>query len=272
MRERPIYHGLLAGTLAAVALVSSARAAEDPIARGKYLVTIGICGSCHLPNLAGGRKTGGIISANITSDKESGIGAWSEQQIVEAIRNGKRPDGSNVRPPMGVFFYRGLSDTDAHAIAAYLRQAPAVRTTFERAPVTGTPVVFGPTVTSVPDPSRSDKVAYGRYIAVTVAHCMQCHSPRVQGLPDLTRLGSGGNAYTGRDGRAAVAANLTPGNPTGIATWTDDQLKQAITTGVRPDGSKLVPVMDFEFYEQMTPDDLDALVSFLRTLKPVPPS
>jgi hypothetical protein len=85
-------------------------------------------------------------------------------------------------------------------------------------------------------------------------------------------MGAGGNGYTGSDGRTAVSANITPGNPTGIATWTDAQVKTAITTGVRPDGSKLVPVMDFDFYEQMTPDDLDALVGFLRTLKPVPPT
>jgi mono/diheme cytochrome c family protein len=251
---------------------AAAWAADDQLARGKYLVTIGICGSCHTPNLAGGRKIGPILSANITSDPETGIGNWTEQQIVDALRNGKRPDGSAVRPPMGVFFYRDLSDTDAHAIAAYLKQAPAVKTTFQRAPVSGPPPKFGPTVTSVAEAPVADKLAHGRYLAVAVAHCMQCHSPRVDNLPDLTRMGAGGNPFTGSDGRAALSANITPGNPTGIATWTDAQVKEAITKGVRPDGSKLVPVMDFDFYEQMTPEDLDALVGFLRTLKPVPPT
>jgi mono/diheme cytochrome c family protein len=259
------------GVLAVLPLASTgAQAADDQIARGKYLATIGICGSCHTPSLAGGRKIGNQISANITPDA-SGIGSWSEQQIVEALRDGKRPDGSDVRPPMGVFFYRDLSDTDAHAIAAYLRQVPAVPTSFQRAPVAGPPPKFGPTVTSVPDTPRADKLAYGRYLAVTVSHCMQCHTPRAGGgLPDLERMGAGGNGYTGADGRTALSANITPGNAGGIATWTDAQVKQAITKGVRPDGSKLVPVMDFDLYEQMTPDDLDALVGFLRTLKPVP--
>jgi mono/diheme cytochrome c family protein len=268
-----ICRGFAFSGLAALLLVSTgARAAGDQNARGKYLVTIGICGSCHTPNLAGGRKVGNLISENITSDKVSGLGNWTEAQIVEALRNGKRPDGSDVRPPMGVFFYRGFSDTDAHAIAAYLLQTAAVPTTFQRAPVSGPPPKFGPTVTSVPDTPRTDKLAYGRYLAVTVSHCMQCHSPRIEGLPDLARMGAGGNGYTGSDGRTALSANITPGNPTGIATWTNEQVKQAITHGVRPDGSKLVPVMDFDFYEQMTPDDLDALVGFLRTLKPVPPT
>jgi len=250
---------------------TTARAADDPLLRGKYLATIGICSGCHLPNLAGGRKTGGIISANITSDPDSGIGKWSEQQIVDAIRNGKRPDGSDIRPPMGVFFYRELADTDARAIAVYLKQSAPVKTTFERAPVSGPPPKFGPPVVSVPEPSHADKLVYGRYLAVTVAHCMQCHSPRVQGLPDLTRMGAGGNGYTGSDGRTALSSNLTPGNPDGIVTWTDAQLKTAITTGVRPNGSRMVPIMDFELYEHMTPEDLDALVSFVRALKPVPP-
>src|SRR5579871_866831 len=134
------YRGFGLGLLAFGLLASgNARAADDQLARGKYLVTIGICGSCHTPNYYGGRKVGQLISANITSDKTSGIGGWTEAQIVEALRNGKRPDGSDVRPPMGVFFYRGFSDSDAHAIAAYLLQTAPVATTFQRAPVSGPP-------------------------------------------------------------------------------------------------------------------------------------
>lgn len=272
MISNSIRSGFVPAAIAALLLSSTLARADGDIARGKYLVTIGICGSCHTPNYSGGRKVGNLISANITSDKQSGIGSWTEAQIVEALRNGKRPDGSDVRPPMGVFFYRGLSDSDAHAIAAYLLQTSPVATTFQRAPGSGPPPKFGPTVTTVADTPQTDKVAHGRYLSVTVAHCMQCHSPRTNNLPDLTRMGAGGNGYTGRDGRTALSANITPGNPTGIATWTDAQVKEAITKGVRPDGSKLAPVMDFDFYEQMTPADLDALVAFLRTLKPVPPS
>ena len=66
-----------------------------------------------------------------------------------------------------------------------------------------------------------------------------------------------------------MSANITPGNPNGVAKWTDDQFKAAITKGVRPDGSKLIPVMDFDMYAALTPDDLDAMVVYLRTLKPV---
>jgi mono/diheme cytochrome c family protein len=264
--------GLWIGLLSAVVVVTPAGAADSAVERGKYLVTIGICGSCHQPNLAGGRRTGGILSANITSDKETGIGGWSRQQIAEAIRNGKRPDGSRIRPPMGIFFYREFSDSDAQAIADYLLTVPPVRVDFKHSPVSGPVPELPPAPAIVPDPPPGDTIARGKYLAVTVAHCMQCHSPKAAGLPDLARMGAGGNGYRAADGRAALSANITPGNPDGIVKWTDEDLKKAITTGVRPDGSHMVPVMDFEFYSQMTAADLDALVRFLRTLKPVPPA
>jgi mono/diheme cytochrome c family protein len=249
--------------------IASARA-DVAVERGKYLVTVGICGSCHTPNLSGGRKTAGILSANITADKETGIGTWTDEQIIEAIRNGKRPDGAPVRPSMGVFWYKGISDSDMHAIVAYLRTVPPVHTMFERPPVTKLPPDYGPPVSNVADVPRSDELAYGRYIGANIAHCMQCHTPKgANGLPDLTKLGAGGNTYDAPGGGKATSANITPANPDGIATWSDDEIKRAITKGVRPNGTQLIPVMDFDFYDHFTPQDLDALVLFLRSLKPV---
>ena len=266
---------ILTGLIAVLVLASTgARADEGAVERGKYLVTIGICQGCHLQNLAGGRRTGGNISANITPDPETGIGSWTDEQIIEAIRNGKRPDGSRVRPSMGVFWYNDLSDTDVRAIVAYLRSVPPVHLKHERSAQPGRLPAARPPVKSVPDVPRTDKVAYGNYLFSAVAHCMNCHMPRGEGdaPPDFTKPGAGGNTNNVPGGGVAISANLTPGNPNGIAKWTDDQVKQAITNGIRPDGSKLIPVMDFELYEHFTPEDLDAIVMYLRSLKPVPPS
>jgi hypothetical protein len=66
-----------------------------------------------------------------------------------------------------------------------------------------------------------------------------------------------------------VAANITPDKVTGIGSWTDQQIKDAITKGVRPDGTKLIPLMNFAMYAKMTPQDLDAMVAYLRSIKPV---
>ena len=158
--------GILVGLVALLATAAvGARADDAAVQRGKYLVTIGICQACHLKNLAGGRRTGGNISANITPDRETGIGAWTDEQIIEAIRNGKRPDGSRVRPSMGVFWYHDLSDTDVRAIVAYLRSVPPVHAKHERSAEPGRLPVLRPRVESVPDVPRTDKVAYGRYLA-----------------------------------------------------------------------------------------------------------
>ena len=245
------------------------------IDRGQYLVTIGICGSCHTPKdaqgnsipsqfLGGGHRVGGIFASNITPDKDTGLGAWTDAQIVEAIRNGRRPDGEPVRPPMGVHFYRGLSDADVQAVVAYLRTVKPVRNLVERVESRGPSPTFDP-VANVSAPSRSDKLAWGQYVGETIAHCFQCHTPRKGGLPDRSRLGAGGNSYTARGGGQVAASNITPAH---IGTWTDDQLKDAITKGVRPDGGQLAPVMDFEMYAQLTPYDLDALVAYIRSLPP----
>jgi mono/diheme cytochrome c family protein len=260
-----------AACLGSILVTTTLARADDAIERGKYLVTVGICGSCHTPNLSGGRKTAGILSANITPDNETGIGAWTDAQIIEAIRNGKRPNGDPVRPSMGVFWYKGLSDSDMHAIVAYLRTVPPVHTTFERPPMTKLPPDYGAPVSNVAEVPRSEKLAYGRYVGANIAHCMQCHTPRgADGLPDLTRLGAGGNTYDAPGGGKATSVNITPGNTDGVATWSDEDIKRAITKGVRPNGAQMIPVMDFDYYAEFKPDDLDALIVFLRSLKPVP--
>ena len=266
----------IAASLALSALPALAQSGD--VARGEYLVTLGICEGCHSPRdakdvplpgmrLSGGRRSGGLMTPNLTPDPETGLGKWSEAQIVEALRNGKRPDGSSIRPPMGIFFYRGFSDTDARAIAAYLKSLPPISHKVERTPVTAAAPAF-PRVERVADPAPGDKAARAAYYAETVSHCMQCHSPKLDNLPDLSRAGAGGGEYSAPGGGRVAAANLTPGNPDGIVKWTDAQIKTAITKGVRPDGGKMVGVMDFELYEKMKPEDLDSIVAYLRALKP----
>jgi len=256
----------------------AARAAERAeIERGAYLVAIGICESCHTPkdadgrsitgkHLAGGHRVGGLLSSNLTPDLETGLGGWTDEQIIASIRNGVRADGAPVRPPMGVFFYRDLSDEDMRAIVAYLRSVPPVKNAVERAPARG-PIPSYEAVKTVSSPDSQDKIGYGRYLAQTVAHCMQCHTPRINGSPDTSRYGAGGNSYTARGGGAVMAPNITP---TRLASWSDDQIKAAIVKGVRPDGSQLAAVMDFELYARMSEQDLSALVGYLRSLNEQP--
>jgi mono/diheme cytochrome c family protein len=275
------------GFLVSIAFSVCAVHAETPLERGTYLVR-GIvgCGNCHTPKgpdesaLPDRELSGGYVfkepvfeavASNITPDPETGIGKWSDEQIVEAIRNGKRPDGTTIGPPMPIEFYRNISDTDARAIVAYLRSVKPVSHKLAKSTYkTPLPPAYGPTVTHVADVPATDRVAYGHYVA-NIAHCMECHTPRVKGQLETSKLGAGGRELPVFSGGVIMSANLTPANPGGMAHWTDAQVETAITDGIRPDGRKLVRTMAFDWYRNTRKADLDALIAYLRTLKPATP-
>jgi mono/diheme cytochrome c family protein len=257
--------------------------AQTPLQRGKYLMDgIVACGNCHTPKgpqgdlpgmeLAGGLKFdepfGVAYAPNITPDRETGIGTWTDAQIIAAIREGKRPDGSIIGPPMPIALYRGISDDDVRAIVAYLRQVKPVKNTVEKPQYkVPLPPSYGPPVTRVVAPPKTDKVKYGAYLAGPLGHCTECHStPDARGVPDFAnKTGGGGLSFNGPWG-LSYAPDITP---TGIGKWSDADVKKAITTGVRPDGTALKPPMPYHHYRNISGADLDAIVAYLRTLKPL---
>jgi len=275
-------------TLAALTVVAASPHAQTPLERGAYLVNglVG-CGNCHTTRdqegqfkpgmeLAGGflleDKMMTVNAPNITPDRETGIGAWTDAQIVTAIREGRRPDGRVLGPPMPFEMYRDIGDDDMRAIVSYLRSVKPVHhevpRTVYRMPL---PPAWGPAVTGpVAAPPKSDKVAYGAYLAGPLGHCIECHTPMLEGgqRDYANRTGAGGFHIIGPWGEA-VTRNITPDRETGIGAWTDAEIKRAITTGVRADGGLLGPPMGFSFYKTIRDDDLDAIVAYLRSLKPV---
>lgn len=266
--------------IAALALLLAAAPAlaqtQTPLERGGYLVKgPAACGQCHTnpapgsPELGGGMRFAELaytaVAANLTPDPDTGIAAWSDADLVNGLRNGKRPRGSLVGPPMPIAAYRGLSDGDANAIVVYLRSVkPAANKTARSGYRVPLPDSYGPAVTRVPEVSPADPVKYGEYLAHSVAACMQCHSrPLEGGGADLAAgLGAGGQSARGPAG-AAVATNITP---SGIGHYSDADLKKVITTGVRPDGSKLNPAMPYAYFANMSDADLSAVVAYLRVL------
>jgi mono/diheme cytochrome c family protein len=252
------------------------------VERGRYLVeTIAACGNCHTPKgpngpLPGKKLAGGdvikhqdftVVVPNITPDQESGIGKWTDDEIISAIREGRRPDGSLIGPAMPSRSYRSLGDEDVQAIAAYLRAVPAVRnpitakSSYDRA----LPASWGPPVGQVVAPSREDKVAYGGYLAGPVARCMDCHTEHHDGA--AAEPGTGGKAFYGPWG-VSVSANITPDKTDGIGDWTDAEVERAIRTGIARDGHKLFPPMPFASYAEISTDDMAALIAYLRSLPP----
>jgi mono/diheme cytochrome c family protein len=259
--------------------------AETLLERGSYLINgIVACGNCHTPQgpdgpLPGMELAGGLVIAeeaftvrtpNITPDEETGIGKWTDAQIIAAIREGRRPDGRIIGPPMPIDLYRQMSDRDVRALVAYLRQVQPVRNPVPpseyRIPL---PTSYGPPVGSVPDVPRADPLTYGAYLAGPLGHCIECHTLVIGGQADFRRrLGAGGNVFHGPWG-TSVARNITPDRETGIGEWTDEQIRRAITRGISADGSPLKPPMGFRYYANIADPDLKALIACLRSLTPL---
>lgn len=272
---------------AALALVASAwvsSALSETLAeRGEYLVTGPAgCGNCHTPigpnGFVKGKELAGrlveknklftAIAPNITPG--SRVANWSDEELGRAIREGLRPDGSLIGPPMPFPMYRGISDDDLAAMVAYLRSVPAVQ---QENPASTynipLPPAYGPPVTSVASVSKDDKIKYGEYLAGPIAHCMECHTPFGPKGPMLeTDFGRGGFEFHGPWG-VSVASNLTS-HEDGLAGWSDADLIAMISTGKRPDGSQMLPPMPYPFLAKTSKSDLEAIVAYLRTLPPLP--
>lgn len=272
---------------AMAALWSLPVAAQTPVERGKYLVeSIVGCGNCHTPQGPNGPVMSRALSggppmiegklftahpANITPDPETGIGKYSDAQLKVAIREGKRPDGSLIGPPMPFSQYRGLADADLDAIVAYLRTVPPVKNAVPKSVYNiPLPPAWGPPISQpIAAPPRTDKVAYGAYLAGPIGHCVECHTPMG---PDGrfqfdTMLGAGGMKFDGPWG-ISVSKNITSDAETGLGQWSDAEIERAIRSGVDRHGRKLMPPMGYAYYARISADDMSALIAFLRALPP----
>jgi len=255
------------------------------VARGAYLMNgIVACANCHIQRDKGKPLfdrglSGGMVfeeepfkayASNITPDPETGIGKWTDAQLARAIREGIRPDGTVIGPPMPIAFYRGISDDDLAAIVAYLRAQPPVKNAVPRSEYKiKLPPNYGPAIkTRVSAPSSKEPVKYGAYLAGPLGHCMDCHTLWVKGRSDMKRLGAGGNPFKGPWG-VSVSSNLTS-HETGLKGWSDAEIARAIREGVSKNGRSLNPPMPFAWYKNINDDDMKALVAYLRSLKPQP--
>jgi hypothetical protein len=116
-------------------------------------------------------------TAAYTPDPETGIGRWTDTQIATATREGRRPDGSIIGPPVPIGLYRGISAHDLTAIVTYLRTVPSKHNAVTQHSTYSFPIEpYGPPIDHMADPA-DNPVARGAYIAGPLAHCMECHTP-----------------------------------------------------------------------------------------------
>jgi mono/diheme cytochrome c family protein len=260
----------------------SARADTDLVKRGDYLVNgILTCGNCHSPKGPTGdikekAFSGGlswdeppfkVTAPNITQDKETGIGDYTDAELKQVLRKGIKRNGVPVAMVMPSGFYEVMIDRDLVAVIAYLRTIKPIKNTVPD------PVYKMPQGHPIPpsgdktftEAMLSEKVNKGFYL-VTIAHCMECHTPMgPHGREFATKLGAGGFELPGPWG-VSVSRNITSNKEKGIGAWTDDEIKRAITQGISRDGSKLKPPMGYHYYATVAADDLDAMVTYLRTV------
>ena len=284
--------GLLVALLLTLAALASTASAQGPsatdIARGKYVFgATGGCG-CHtvpkqLAN-AGGRRYDGpfgtVYSTNITPDRETGIGSWTDEQIITAIRLGRRPNGERLIPVHPYTTFNGMIADDLQALVAYLRTVPAVKQAnqpkkisvpmFESVFLPAWLAAFAPKETP-PTSAPTSGTARGEYLVRAVGHCGECHTPRTMTMATDNSRFLAGNPKGPED---SEVPNITPDKTTGL-TWTEEEIADYLATGNKPDGDVAGGLMGeviegtLAGYRDLTKADRLAIAHYLKSIPPV---
>ncbi len=259
------------------------KADPEILRRGEYLAAISGCVLCHTAvgptgpimdkAYAGGlevpEKFGTWISPNITQHEETGIGKWTDDEIIASIREGVRPDGSKLLPLMPYMFYNKMSDDDAKALVTFLRMLPKVDNKIKRNDL---PLPHVPVPKAEGKAPGDEPVAQGEYLT-SLMHCVMCHTPMDEKGPVMAKAWQGGFEFDipmFGEGKL-YSTNITQAKKTGLGDWTDEQILAAIKEMKKKDGSMINPPM--AMYQQgwfgLTETDGNNIVAFLRTIPAV---
>lgn len=281
--------GRMAAGIAAVLLATSV-AAQSIVERGRYLAAAGGCVSCHTADredavpYAGGRalvsEFGTFYAPNITPDPETGIGAWSDEDFLRALHEGRRPDGGAYFPAFPYTAYTGMSRDDVLALKAFLFSLPAVRQPdrphelpwqLRALPAARIwqRLYFRP-ARFVPDSRRDADWNRGAYLVRHLGHCGECHTPRNARGALRQEAELAGNAKGPEDRKVP---NITPHEQDGIGGWTASDLETFLELGMFPDGdfagAGMGQVID-DNTSRLTAADRRAIGVYLRSLPPRP--
>jgi mono/diheme cytochrome c family protein len=265
--------------------VPAALAQASAVERGAYLARAADCMVCHTTQ--GGKEYvgglgfklpfGTLYSTNITPDKETGIGNYSDQDFLNAVHRGTRRDGARLYPAMPYTSYTYITEADALAIKAYLfslapvRAAPPANTlTFpfnQRWAMAFWSALFNPDTRFEPDTSKSPEWNRGAYLAEALAHCGECHTPRNLAFALNNRKKFGGAVTAGWR-----AFNISSDKATGLGAWSDDDVFSYLSTGhAAGHGTASGPMGEAvdQSFSQLAPEDIRAMVAYLRTVPAV---
>jgi mono/diheme cytochrome c family protein len=268
------------------AQVATPSAAE--VARGRYVFgATGGCG-CHTvpkgPANAGGRKYEGpfgtVYSSNITPDRQTGIGAWTDEQIITAIRSGRRPNGERLVPVHPFTVFNGMAEEDLRAVVAFLRTTQPVSRQkepkklvplFESVFLPAWLAAFAPRETPPPKAPTAG-LARGEYLVKAVGHCGECHTPRTMTMATDNSRFLAGNPK-GPDDQAMP--NITPDPDTGLGKWSVEEIADYLGSGNKPDGDVAGGLMaeviegTLAGYKDLTKADRTAIALYLKSIPPI---
>lgn len=260
--------------------------AQGDARRGEYLAKAGGCLACHTEEkkdaspYAGGRalKTpfGTFYGPNITPHPQAGIGRWTETDFVRAMRQGVRPDGAHYFPAFPYTSFTGIVDSDLRDLWAFLRTlAPNAQASRNhelpfpfgwRFPLGVWKALFFTPGPYTHDTKLTPAANRGAYLVQALGHCGECHTPRnILGGAKQDRYLAGGKGPEGKN-----VPNLTPAR---LKKWGDGELKDFLVTGIYADGdvpAKAMGEVISNTTSQLTPEDLAAMIAYLRTLPPLP--
>jgi mono/diheme cytochrome c family protein len=283
-----VYSVLVYSMLACFPRAALAQEVQDP-KRGEYLVlATGGCG-CHTDYkkkgayLAGGRgiKTpfGVAYGSNITADKATGLGGWSEEDFIRAMTQGVGLHGKELFPVFPYTSFTRIAPSDLRDMWAYLRTVTPVNLP-SKDPDFMPPFSFRIGVKAwklmnftpgpfQPDPAQSAVWNRGAYMVTALGHCAECHTPR-----NLAGALKASMAYAGSvDGpEGQLAPNITPDEATGLGKWSLRDISYYLETGTNPDGDVAEGLMGELIengYSKLTESDLTAIATYLKALKPI---
>ncbi len=285
MLSRP---GIPAGWLALILLPALTCAAPtEQQSRGQYLVNAGGCVTCHTEDrdgaapLAGGRELvspfGTFYSPNITPDKKTGIGNWSDEDFERAMHEGLSPSGSSYFPAFPYTAYTGITRQDALAIKAYLFSLPPVSAVNKEHDLPAYMSRFAAKIWRSryfeahrfqPDPEQSDEWNRGAYLVRHLGHCGECHTPRKSLGALIVNRELAGNPEGPDDEHVP---NITPHKDAGIGRWSKSDIEYFLDIGMLPDGDfaggSMVAVIE-DNTSKLTREDRLAIASYLQALPP----
>jgi mono/diheme cytochrome c family protein len=244
---------VLLAALFTLALLGSALAQPaDAVKRGEYVFIAGGCEGCHTDAKGGGKPLAGgrplatpfgtFYSPNITPDRETGIGGWSDDEFRRALREGRGQGGAHLFPVFPYPSFTGMTDQDIADLRAYLATREAVRQPDKpnqvkfpfgwRFLMTGWNTLFLDEGPLQPVPGKDAEWNRGRYLAEAVAHCGECHTPR-NWFGALKRSAAYAGVKGGPDGQNAP--NISSDKAAGIGAWKLEDVIQVLKDGQLPD-------------------------------------